>query len=488
MLGLLILAIFFISVFWGYPVGPRPFSEKGGAYGAGKKLVVLGFCLLFLILGVWHHQQAESRITNNELRKYNDLEQKVTLIGAVIKEPNIREENIKLTVKIEELYCENCSRSIDGKILVTVNRYSRYNYGDKLKIIGRLQTPKVFEDFNYKNYLAKDGVYSVMYKPKIELLTINDGEPFSVIYEKILQFKDRLRQSIYRSLSPPQSAILGAMILGDKRKMPSELKEKLNIAGLRHITAVSGMHVAILTSILMTFLLGLGFWRQHSFYFTIILIALFIVLTGLQASAVRAGIMGGLFLLAQHLGRPNRSSRAIVFAATIMLLHNPLLLRLDIGFQLSFLAMLGIIYLSPTFNNWFKFIPEEHFLNLRSILAMSFSAYFFTLPILIYNFGRFSTVALITNLLVLPSIYWIMIFGFVFGLAGLIWQPLAWVLSWPAWLLLTYVVKIIDWFSQIPWAQLTLEISWFWLVVAYLFLGMIAWRLHKKFTLPLFLR
>ncbi len=287
-----------------------------------------------------------------------------------------------------------------------------------------------------------------------------------------------MRESIYRNLSPPQGSILGAVILGDKRKISPEWKERLNYAGVRHLTAVSGMHVAILTSVLMTLLIGLGLWRQQAFYFAIIFIALFIIMTGLQPSAIRAGIMGGLFLLSQYLGKQNISSRAIVMAAALMLAQNPLLLRLDVGFQLSFLAMMGIIYLRPTFSSWFRKIPN--LFQFRNILAMTLSAQIFTLPILIYNFGYMSLVAPITNILIVPLLPYIMILGFVFGILGILWQPLGWILSWPAWLSLTYLTKIVDFFSQVSWASLTLEISWVWLAIFYLILGLITWRLNEK--------
>jgi len=200
-------------------------------------------------------------------------------------------------------------------------------------------------------------------------------------------------------------------------------------------------------------------------------------MTGLQPSAIRAGIMGGLFLLAQHLGRLSTSSRAIVFAGALMLAQNPLLLRLDVGFQLSFLAILGIIYLSAIFRDWLKFIP---WLQARSILAMTFSAYLFTLPILIYNFGYFSLVAPITNILILPLLPFIMGLGFIFGLSGIIFQPLGWILSWPAWLLLTYLTKVVDVLSSFSWSAYTLEISWIWLPISYLILGLITWRLNES--------
>jgi len=115
MLGLLIFGLILISVLW-----PR------------RKIVIIGFCVLFLILGVWRHQIAESRITNNELRKYNDKEQNFTFIGKIIKEPDTRENHIKLVVEIEEKI---------GKVLVTTGKYSEYNYGDKLKIRGFFKNP-----------------------------------------------------------------------------------------------------------------------------------------------------------------------------------------------------------------------------------------------------------------------------------------------------------------------------------------------------------
>lgn len=465
LLAILIFGILLISVFWKY-----------------KKFVVVGFCLLFLALGIWRHQGVELSVMNNGLRKLNDSKENITLLGIVATEPDIREKSIKLT--LDNLVLEtkgNGGKSlpISGRILVTTWRYPEYEYGNRLKITGQLENPPIFEEFNYKDYLKKERIYSVMSWPEIELLT--KETPSSVLeqgYAKILQFKEELRESIYQNLSPPQSSILGAMVLGDKRKLTDNLKEKLNIAGVRHITAISGLHVAVLTSILMTILIAFGFWRQQAFWFSAILIALFIIMTGFQSSAVRAGIMGGLFLLGQYLGRMGVSSRSIVIAAALMLAHNPLLLKLDVGFQLSFLAIMGIIYLVPVFQDWLRKIPAMF--QLRNILAMTLSAQVFTLPILIYNFGYLSLVAPITNILIVPLLPFIMLLGFVSGLTGIIFQPLGWILSWPAWGLLTYLVKVVDWFSGFSLTYLTIEnIHWIWLIILYSILGFITWRLQE---------
>ena len=187
--------------------------------------------------------------------------------------------------------------------------------------------------------------------------------------------------------------------------------------------------------------------------------------------------MGGLFIFAQYLGRLNASSRAIVFAAAAMLAVNPLLLRSDVGFQLSFLAMLGIIYLMPAFQNCLKKIPVK---GLRDILSMTLAAQVFTLPILIYNFGYISLVAPVTNILIVPLLPFIFGLGFLFGLAGMFSPFLGWLFSLPCWLFLAYVIGIINRFSSLSFASLTLQISWLWLLFFYAILSLITWRLVKK--------
>ena len=302
------------------------------------------------------------------------------------------------------------------------------------------------------------------------------------IPQQLLVFKQKLREVIYQNLSPPQSSILAAIILGDKQKISSEWKEKLNIAGVRHITAISGMHIVILSGILIWLGIFLGLYRGQAFWFALILLWLFILMIGFQPSAIRAGIMGSAFLFCQKIGRRKSADRTLVLTAAIMLVLNPLLLRYSVGFQLSFLAVLGIIYLMPFFQNLFhKLNPTRTVLvGLSNLLSMTFSAQVFTLPILIYNFGYVSLVTPITNVLIVPLLPYIMAAGFLFLLAGLLWQPLAWLLSLPVWLLSSYLTSVVDFFSRIPWASQTFQISWFWLPVSYLILGYFIYRLKKR--------
>jgi len=451
-----------------------------GLFFFKKRLILIfALCLIILAFGILRYQITLNNFENAELRNFIDFSKPIKILAEVIKEPDVRENNINLTVRIEELLINKIGIPMEGKILVTTSRYPEYQYGDRLKIIGSLKDPPIFGDFSYKDYLRKDGILAIMFYPEISQKPAESGSP-SAFYGRILSFKNKLREAVNQSLSPPQSSILAAVILGDKRNISEEWKDKLNRTGLRHLTAVSGMHIVILTSILMSFLIAIGFWRGQAFYLTVGFIFLYILMIGFQPSAVRAAIMAGLFLSAQKVGRVSYSQRAVIFAGALMLAQNPFLLKNDVGFQLSFLAVMGIIYLFSIFQRWLKFIPQDKYLNLKNILSMTFSAQVFTLPILIYNFGYLSLVSPLTNILIVPLLPFIMVSGFIFSLVGIFWQFLGWLLSFPAWLLLTYLTKIIDWFYCLPFASLEFKISWQWVLIFYLILGYFVWRLKEK--------
>jgi len=388
----------------------------------------------------------------------------------VVQEPDIREKSVNLTIQPE---------NINGKVLVTIDRYPEYQYGDKLKITGKLETPSEdINGFNYKEYLKKDGIYSVMGFPDIEFTGENSGSPVMKI---LFSFKNKFKETARQFISPPQEGILEALIFGDEENISQAWKDKLNLTGTRHITAVSGMNITIISFLILNFLLLLGFWRQQAFYLTIFLLILYILMIGSPASAVRAGAMAGLFLLAQHLGRMSAAQRAVVFAAAFMLFLNPLLLKLDVGFQLSFLAILGMIYFQPFFSEVFKKIPNPKFFPVAATLAATLSAQIFTLPILIYNFGYISLTSPVTNILIVPFLAPITILIFVFGFLGMIFYSLGFVLSWPIWLCLTYLTGVIDFFSKVPFSSLKLQnIPWIFLVIFYLILIIITWRLQER--------
>lgn len=291
-------------------------------------------------------------------------------------------------------------------------------------------------------------------------------------------FKSRLKTSLDSSLSPPQSSILGAMMLGEKERLSYDLKEKLNRSGTRHITAISGMHVMILANMLIGLGLILGMWRGQAFYFALGTIIFFIIMVGAPPSAIRAGIMGGVVLFAEKIGRISAAQRLLIIAAAVMLAVNPMLLKFDVGFQLSFLATLGIAKLSPWFREKLSLVPGK--LQMRSVMSMTFPAVIFTAPILASNFGQLSLVSLFANILIVPVLALVLGLGFFAGILGMVAAPLGQIAFWPVWLLLSYVVKVIEWSAALPFAAIQIETFPWYLAVLYFAL---LWWVIKYFKL-----
>jgi len=429
-----------------------------------KSNILLAICLVF-IGGVFLISPNLIEKNKSPLMNYNDSEKDFLFVGKVIKEPDKKSDNIKLTVETEM-----------GKVLVTVGNYPEYQYGDVLKIKGKLKTPAVFEEFNYKNYLAKEEIHSVMYWPKIEIVEHNKG---NVLYQALFKFKNKMTESIEKIMPFPEASLLEGLILGNRQIFSESLKESLNITGTSHIVAISGMNIVIISELLMFLLIGLGLRRGQAFYFILALIFLFIIMVGAPASAIRAGIMGGILLFAQKIGRLSNATRLMIFAGAIMLAFNPLLLRYDVGFQLSFLAVLGLIYVKPVFDELLNKILPSKFLD---ALTTTLAAQVAVLGILIYNFGRISFISPISNVLIVPLLPLVTAIILVFSGATFIWSFFGKILVWPTYFATTYILRLIEWFSKIPFAaKEILDVHWVWLAGYYVVLvGFLIWYKKRK--------
>jgi len=226
------------------------------------------------------------------------------------------------------------------------------------------------------------------------------------------------------------------------------------------------MHMIIMSEILLFLLLGIGLWRRQAFYFVLILLFIYIIMIGAPASAIRAGLMAGLLMLAQQIGRLRDASRGLVFAAVAMLAINPLLLKIDVGFQLSFIASLSIIYLKPIFDRKLEKLPE--FLNLKDILTLTLAAQIGVLPILIFHFGQVSLISPIANLLIVPFLPFLMLSGLIISISGFISSLLSRLIAFPIYLLLNYIIKSVEILSGIPLAFFEIRyFHWVFLVAYY---------------------
>jgi competence protein ComEC len=420
-----------------------------------KPAMMAGFFIIFLALGIYW--------TNISLTEIKDHSEGKNFSGLVqvVKEPEMKGRYQDLTVKAEN----------NEKFLALAGIFPEYNYGDVLKVDCKLEIPKnIDETFDYKMYLAKDGVYYLCNNPKIENTGENKGNK---IYATLLKIKDKFNAKIMSIMPSPQSGLLSGLLIGGSGLLSKDYQNYFSLTGTTHIVAVSGYNVTIVAEYLMLLGLFIGFWRPQAFWFAAIGIVLFVVLTGMPSSAVRAGVMGILLIWAIKNGRLANAQNAILFAAVIMLLLNPMLLRWDVGFQLSFLATLGIVYVYPIFQNLImKWTDARSVPTMLEILFLTLSAQTFVLPVLMVNFGKLSLISPLANVLVLPIIPLTMLIGFIAILFSFIIYPVGQVMAWLAFLPLKYETFVIKYLASLKYASVDISnFPWWLIVVWYIILG-----------------
>ena len=418
-----------------------------------KKFILINAAVLFFILGIF--------LTSLKLEKIKNLsEESRNFFGEVIviKEPAINEKIQRLVVLSQG---ENPER-----FLVNTSLYQDYNYGDMLKVNCSLERVKNFDDdFDYQMYLGKDKIFYECKNSKIENLNVLAGNKF---ISSLIRIKNNFNDGISQLLPAPESGLLSGLILGGSNQLSKEIKNNFSRTGMTHIVAVSGYNVTIIAQYLLLLGIFLGLWRSQAFWFAATGIILFVILTGLSASAVRAGVMGILLIWAMKNGRLANAENAIIFSALVMLLANPLLLRWDIGFQLSFLATIGIVMLYPLFENYL--VKKHKVMGLSELMFLTVSAQVFVLPIIIYNFKALSLISLLANILILPIIPITMLLGFVAVVFNFIFTPLAIVFSWLAYLPLKYETSVINYLASLKYASIEAVMPWWGVIVWYIIL------------------
>lgn len=289
-------------------------------------------------------------------------------------------------------------------------------------------------------------------------------------------------------LHEPHAGLLSGMLFGVKATLDTKLFDALVKTGTLHIVALSGMNITLISGIVSTLLLRLISKRLTSLL-TIVIIIGFILFVGASPSVVRAGIMGGIALLAIVFGRQLWSLFSLILALGIMLLLNPLQIA-DLSFQLSALATLGIVLfgassriddrtskigvdnrgskmevegraskidkIPPSSINYHLPLPSilHHLFTLiEDELRITLAAQVFTVPLIFWYFHRISLVSPVTNVLIGWTIGPVTILGFGAAIAGFLWLPLGYVFAWPAWVLLEYLVRVVTLTSTIPFAS-----------------------------------
>jgi competence protein ComEC len=370
----------------------------------------------------------------------------------------------------QNLYVRTRISGADVEILVKTARYPEFHYGDLVLINGAVKKP---EPKSYAQYLTKEGISGVISYPKIDLVAAGKGSP---IKSFLFDFKNSIVDSFGRVLPSEESAFLSGLVLGERSDFSREFKDAMQTSGTTHLVALSGYNVSIIVLGVMT-IFTMFLKRKTALIFTFLFLLSFVLMTGAEASVVRAAIMGALVVIARDSGRIFNVRNAIMLAGLAMVLVNPMVLVFDAGFELSFLALLGIIYLKPALQNVFRMKEEPGVLSWRYNLLTTSAAQLMVAPILIQSFGNFSPISLLSNVLILELIPLTMALGFGVALFSGISYYLTLIASWFVWPFLKVETWLINFFGGFG---ISLDLSLSWLLILAYYAALIFFIVHMN--------
>lgn len=328
----------------------------------------------------------------------------------------------------------NMKGQLNGTILLN-SLNARFETGDSVRIIGKLEAPESFDP----------RIAAAIYKPKILSVSGVKGASFSRIF---LSIKNTLIKRLEAVFPEPQSGFAAGLLLGARNSLPRDIMEDFRRTGLTHILAVSGYNMVILAA----FFTAIFAWlpRKTANAASMLAICIFVFVVGASASVVRAAIMGSLKLVARIFGRPYGGIRALAITGFAMAFLDPFIIFYDVGFQLSFGATAGILLFNDFFEKRAQLLPN--WLGMRDSLATTWSAQVLTTPMILLYFKGISAVATVANIIILPAIPFLMLGSFL----SLIFGKIA---AAPTWILFEIVLKIVHFFSALPFAFMEVGIS-----------------------------
>lgn len=439
-----------------------------GVVGLRRPLARRSFLAAVLVTlalaGAWRTELHATGLTPGRLAGVTGP---ASLRGVVAGEPERSDASLRWPLRVQEalLPGEAAWQPATDTVLVWSRHAPALQYGDRVELIGRLEPPPTFDDFDYAAYLARQGVHAVVRYPAT--ITVEGGGWGDAWQAAALGASRALSAALDRLLPEPQNALAQGILLGVRSGMPRDLVEDFRATGTTHILAISGHNMAVVAGLLS--LLAVGSVGRRSWRFVVPAVAAlgaYAVLVGLPPSVVRAAIMASLALVAGALGRESYPVGGLALAAALMTAANPYLLQ-DAGFQLSFAAMAGVLGLGPPLARglgrlWPAPTGQGWFAHARGLTlegaGATLGATALTLPIQAITFGQVTALALPTTLFALPFMGVLLPAAGVAALVGALPQPLdalalpaaavAWAAAWG-------MAGVVQLWAQAPLASLT---------------------------------
>ncbi len=425
-----------------------------------KKLFLVLFFLLFLIpIGSFYYtlrSEFVPRVSPGEL---------IDARAVVARDVRMLENSQEAIV---DVFAENGKK--EGRVLLRLKKFPEVHYGDVVRIRGTVEYPS---ESGYGGYLEKRGISGIIAFPGMIFLGENEGSEILRFLFNMKKFSVRIFQNV---LPPEESAFLSGIVLGDTSGFSKDFKTAMSQSGTSHLVALSGYNVMILISAIVA--MGIKvFSRTTAQIIAGICIAGFVLMTGAEASVVRAAIMGCILLFLGE--RKQQDPRnLLIFVALCMVLWNPKVLTFDVGFQLSFFALLGIVYIRPALQKLFHVSDEGGLFSWKESFLSTAGAQLAVLPILISSFGGVSWTSLIANVCILGFIPITMGLGFSMIFTGIFSYYIATVFGWITWIFLRLETGVIEFFAGIA-HPFTIPMNIFIAVTYYIILGYVVWRVRK---------
>lgn len=380
--------------------------------------------------------------TNNLLtQKDNQL-----LIGEITAPTQSKAKSIKAILNIKGIKTQNSWVEGSGKVIIYLQKDSlsnQLNVGDVISFEPRLEnvpTPKNPNEFDFRKYLSFHLIHQQAFLRsnnwKLIQRTPTGG---------ILKFADDSRTYLIASLKKQgitgkELAVASALILGYKDSIDAQLKSAYSSAGAMHVLAVSGLHIGVIFLIfnqLFSFFEKIKHGKIIKGILLILILWVYAILTGLSPSVMRAATMFSFIVAAKMNGRVSSFFNTLAASALVLLIYNPLLI-MEVGFQLSYMAVIGIVIIQPWINNWFTiryWLPRK----IWEITAVSIAAQITTFPIGLLYFHQFPNYFMLSNLIVIPLAVGILYLGIVtlfFSSIPIVGEYLA--------ILLNYIIKFLN--------------------------------------------
>jgi competence protein ComEC len=369
---------------------------------------------VLLLLGLFYGLLRRDQIQNDVLSP-NSFGEKIVIEGRIESEPAAKGSRSEMVVHTSTIRRDSAEIQADRRILLYVVRKAHWSdpdslvIGDQVRITGFLESlpgARNPGEFDYGRYLALNGVQGFM--------TVRDTNSIVLLSRSgALSLSDlagRAQKSIYsvfdRYHRQAEASFLKGVVFGYRGDLSAEVKQAFMDTGTIHILAVSGSNVVVVALIFYSLV---GFFRVSSRVgtaLTLVGLVWYMIITGLSPSVIRATIMAGSILVGTVIGRRGDIYNSLAFAALVMLIWDPLYL-LDVGFQLSFAAVLSIVYFYPKLVPLIERLPGKLFRlklvdSTLKLFAVSVAAQIGTLPFTAYYFGRVSIISVLANLIVVP--------------------------------------------------------------------------------------